>query len=266
MSKSIEFTVNNPKPFTSYLKKFASIDNTVLFEVDLEKENFVTKSTNEERSIVKYCELSFSEAGFELKTKASSRIKIGIYNIPRLIKIIEQFSGTFQFIVKYDEIINTSNQKEFAGISLLLKNDDLKFNNECTSLNIFKYISDDLYKNTIRKIDEITTFDFSKETIEKVRSLSELDKEHKLIDFKNKNGNLYIKGKSFELLISPSTAKDSTISFYKEQFDKVDVENCKAIMGSDRMLFSSIDSTSEIIVSRVEGNDNYEETQTDPFN
>lgn len=266
MAKTIEFNVKTSKPFTSYLRKFAAIDSTVLFEADLLKSRFIAKSPNEERSIVKYGAISFSEAGFEVKTKADLRIKIGIYNIGRLIKIIDQFGDEFEFTIKYDEVIGNNNQKDYAAISLLLKNDELKFNNECTSLNIFKYISDDLYENTIRKIDEITTFDFTRDTIEKVRSLSELDKEHKLIEFRSKNGNLYAKGKSFEFLISISKCPDANITFYKEQFDKVDVENCTVLMGTDRMLFSSNDTTSETIVSRVEGNENYEGKEEDAFN
>jgi len=178
---------------------------------------------------------------------------------------MDQFGDQFQLIIKYDEVIGNNDQKDYAAISLLLKNDELKFNNECTSLNIFKYISDELYENTIRKIDQITSFTFSKETIERVRALSELDKEHKLIEFKSKMGNLYVKGRSFEFLISSSSCPDASLTFYKDQFDKVDVENCSVSMGSDRMLFSSMDTNSEAIVSRVEGNENYEETNNDPF-
>lgn len=265
MAKTIEFTVKSSKQFTSYLKKFASIDSTVLFEVDLEKSRFIAKSPNEERSIVKYGALSFAEAEFETKSKESIRIKTGIYNIARLIKIIDQFGDEFKMVFKYDEVIENNGQKDYAALAILTKNNDLKFNTECTSLNIFKYISDDLYNGTIRKIEEVITFDFSKENIEKVRALSELDKEYKLIEFKNKNGNLYAKGKSFEYLIAPTTSTNASITFYKDQFNKVDVENCKVVMGSDRMSFTSTDTDTEIIVSRVEGNDNYDDTVDDPF-
>lgn len=265
MEKTVEFIVKNSKPFTSYLKKFASIDSTVLFEVNLEKSQFITKSPNEERSIVKYGVLPFNEANFEIKSNLKILIKVGIYNISRLIKIIEQFGDEFKFIIKFDEII-VNDGKDYAALSILIKNSALKFNNECTSLNIFKYISDDLYKSTIRKVESIISFNFTKENIERVRALCELDKEYKFIEFINKNGNLYAKGKSFEYLIAPTTNVDAKISFYKDQFDKVDIENCDVIMGSDRMLFSSIDTVTEIVVSRVERDDNYEEKIEDPFN
>jgi len=266
MVKTIEFNVNNPNTFTSYLKKFASIDKSVLLELDLENSQFVAKSTNEERSIVKRSILLFSEAGFELKTKLKIRIKIGIYNISRLIKIIDQFGSEFQFIVKYDEIVGNNNQIDYAAISLIITNNDLKFNNECTSLNIFKYISDKIFNDTIIKVDNIILFDLTKETIEKIRALCELDKEFNLIEFTNKEGKMYAKGKSFEFLIVLTSKIDNKIPIYKELFDKVDVENYKVSIGSDRMLFTSIDTNTEIVISRVEINDNYEETNKDPFN
>jgi len=263
-AKTIEFTVKNSKSFNSYLKKFNSIDNTVLFEVDGEDESFISKSPNEERSIVKFGKQNFSDSEFDPTKKFDFRIKIGVYNISRLIKIMEQFGNEFKFIIKYDEIVSDS-EKEFAALSILLKNDDLKFNAECTSLNIFRYISDDLWDNTISKIDSVVDFDFTKENIEKVNALCELDKEYKFIEFINKSGNIYAKGKSFEYLIAPTSNADAKITFYKDQFYKVDVENCHVQMGEDRMLFTSRDTDTATVCSMVEKDENYDDKDEDPF-
>lgn len=263
MAKTIEFNVKNSKPFTNYLKKFSSIDSTVLFEADLESQRFIAKSPNEERSIVKYGAVSFGEAGFETKAKQNIRIKIGVYNISRLIKIMEQFGNEFLFTIKYDEVVGANNAKDYAAVSLLLANDETRFNIECTSLNIFKYISDDLYENTIRKVQEEVAFDFNKDTIERVKALCELDKDFKLLEFVNKGGNLYAKGKSFEFLICPTSNVEFRMPFYKEQFDKIDTENHRVSIGTDRSLFSSLDTNTEVIVSKVEIDNNYEETSGD---
>jgi len=121
MAKTVEFNVKSSKSFTSYLRKFAAIDNTVLFEADLANARFVAKSPNEERSIVKYAVLPFYDAQFETKDKSAIRIKIGVYNISRLIKIIDQFGEDFEFVIKYDEVIGANNQKDFAALSILIK-------------------------------------------------------------------------------------------------------------------------------------------------
>jgi len=115
------------------------------------------------------------------------------------------------------------------------------------------------------KFKEVISFGFPKELIEKVRSLCELDKDYKLIEFNNKGGQLYAKGKAFEYLLVPTSNIEVKIPFYKEQFDKIDVENCNVSIGEDRIAFSSIDTSTEIIVSKVEVNDNYEEINEDPF-
>jgi len=263
MAKTIEFKVNSPKPFCNYLKKFSSIDSTVLFEVDLKNKGFIAKSPNEERSIVKYGNISFEDAGFKTTSKSDIRIKVGIYNISRLIKIMEQFGSELTFTIKYDDIITKDKSKDYAATSLLLCNDEIKFSIECTSLNIFKYISDDLYNNVIRKVDEVITFDFTKETIERISALCELDKDFKLLEFNNKNGKLYAKGKSFEFLIVPTINYEIKIPIYKDQFNKIDVEKYRVHIAEDRMLFSSLDTNTEVIVSKVEVDDNYEEISND---
>ena len=266
MSKSIEFIVENPKPFSNYLKKFNSISNTVLFEIDGNEMVFITKASNEERSIVKYCKASFTETEFQCLKKFNHRIKIGIYNISRLIRIMDQFGGKFEFNVKYDELSGKDQQIDYAAISILLKNNELKFNIDCVSLNIFRYISDEVWNNTINKIDSITSFYFSKENIEKVISLCDLDKENKFIEFKNINENIYAKGRSFEYLLSPlPTNKTANLSFYKDQFYKVDVENYTVKLGTDRMIFDSEDTNTVTVISKVEKDSNYDEVDEDPF-
>jgi len=50
-----------------------------------------------------------------------------------------------------------------------------------------------------------------------------------------------------------SINEESGIAFYKDQFDKIDVENSNVIMGLDRMLFSSTDTITETVLSKVEG-------------
>ena len=92
MAAKIEFTAKNAKVFSSWLKKFAAIDKSLLLEVDENDNIFCAKVYNEERSVVKFSQIKFDEAGFTVKeSKDKRRIKVGIYNITRLMKIIDQF-------------------------------------------------------------------------------------------------------------------------------------------------------------------------------
>jgi len=251
--KKIEFTAKNVKAFSGWLKKFVSIDTALLLEIDEVNSIFLAKTYNEERSVVKFSKIKFDEAGFTVTPSSNpKRIKVGIYNISRLMKIMDQFgSEEFSFVLNYDELIDTS---EFVGDSIVMKNKNLKITVELTSLNIFKYISDDLFKNTISQLDNVVAnFKLSTSNIEQANSLCVLDNESKFMEFKKDSG-IYVTGKTFELLIAAddkSTSK-AAINIFKEQFASVDAENYDVQMGDDRLVFTSDNLSSHIVISMVE--------------
>lgn len=254
--KKIEFSAKNVKPFSAWLNRFSSIDSSLLLEIDESTSMFLAKTYNEERSVVKFSEIPFDEAGLLLKSKSESngkRVKVGLYNISRLVKIMDQFgTDAFDLVFNYDEVLG--DVPELAGVTILLKNKNLKITIDCTSLNIFKYITDTLFNTAIAKVETIVdTFDLTKEDIEKVNSLSKLDSDYKYLAFSRNNG-IYVCGKTFELLLptDSNVTAVSSIDVFKEQFDKIDIENYKVIMGEDRLVFKSTTSNTTTTVSMVE--------------
>lgn len=255
-AKKIEFSAKNVKAFSSWLKKFVSIDTALLLEVDEVESTFLAKTYNEERSVVKFSKIKFDAAGLTVKpSKEPRRVKIGIYNIARLMKIMDQFNDEeFTFTVNYDEIIGEIT--EYAGLSLLLKNKNLKMTVDCTSLNIFKYISDELFTDTISALEDVVAkFELSAPNIEKTNSLCTLDNEYKFMEFKN-DTNVYVSGKTFELLIGENPTGEGgngeSINVFKEQFESIDVENYHVKMGDDRLVFTSDDEATTTVISMVE--------------
>lgn len=260
MSKKIEFSAKNAKPFNNWLKKFSKIDNALLLEVDEVNQMFLAKVYNEERSVVKFSTIKFDVAGFTVKSNTDpKRIKVGIYNISRLMKTIDQFNDVeFAMTINYGEI--EGEVSELAGLSILFKNKDLKMNVECTSLNIFKYISDDLFTDTIAALDNIvSTFKLSKVQIEQTNSLCSLDNEYNFMEFKQNKSDVYVAGKTFDLLLGEgkTTGEDqnNSINIFKEQFDSVDIEDYNIKMGEDRLVFTSDDATTVSVISMVEKDD-----------
>lgn len=254
MTKKIEFQAKNMKAFSTWLKRFSAIDQSLLLEIDEKESLFLAKIYNEERSVVKFSKIKFDDAGFIIKkSKDPVRIKVGIYNINRLIKIIDQFKDEFSFTVNYDEIIGDTT--ELAGINLILKNKDLKITVDCISLNVFKYISDELFTNTIAALDDDTVkFSLSKDLIEKTNSLCALDIENKFMQF-IKSSNIYVAGQTFELLIEPIDGENEderSLNIFKEQFNSIDVEMYDVEMSSDRLVFNSKDSLTTTVISMVE--------------
>ena len=261
MAKTIEFTAKNVKPFSAWLKKFASIENSLLIEVDETNKCFTAKSYNEEKSVVKFSKISFEDSGLTLKkeSKDPQFVKVGIYNIPRVIKSLDHFlSGEFSFSVQYEEVLEGTN-KNLAGTALLIKSPSLKVKIECTSLNIFKYISDDMFKNKIAQTTPITSFDLPNVTIEKINSLCDLDKEYKFLEFLTRDKKVFVRGRSFELDIADNGDEKTILSIYKDQFDKVDVESYNIDFGEDKLVFRSKDSDTITVTSMVVKDEKYEE-------
>jgi len=251
--KSIEFTAKNVKAFTNWLKRFASIDNSLLLEVDEQTSTFIAKAYNEDHSVVKMSSIKFDDAGLVIKlNKDAKRIKIGIFNILHLIKIFDQFNDIeFTITINYQDLISNDTTTQYAGETILLKNKNLKMNIDCTSLNIFKYITDDLFKNKIATADVIGSFELSKDKIEKITILNNLDdSDHKFIEFKFKSEDIVVSGKKYDLLIDEKRKiKDASLSVYKDQYSKIDIENYDVDLGEDRLIFKSKDSDTVCVLS-----------------
>jgi len=258
-SKKIEFEAKNVKAFTSWLKRFSLISNSLLLEIDEKTSSFIAKVYNEEHSIVKMSKINFDDAGMLCKpTKESKRIKVGLFNIPRLIKIIDQFNDAeFSLIINYDEIISEdTTASNFAGKDIQLKNKSLKMSVDCTSLNIFKYMTDDLFKKTIAVINVIGKFELLKSTIEKLNSLCILDNEFKFIEFKFIDEEIMVVGKSFQLVLEKRKELiNAMINIFKDQFLTVDIENYDVELGEDRLVFKSKDSDTICVISMAVNDD-----------
>lgn len=265
MIKSIDFTAKNVKPFSAWIKKFVSIENSLLIELDESKKCFIAKSYNDTRSVVKYSTISFDDAGLTLKKESNEPqlIKFGIYNIQRLIKTFDHFSSDeFSFSVQYDESLNNG-EKNLIGVAILLKNSSLKIKIDCTSLNIFEYISDNLFITKIAHLDPIVSFDLPISLINESNSLCDLDKEYEFLDFLILDNRILIRGKSFELDVEKTNKNEKSITtIYKNQFNKLDLENYIVDFGEDKLIFKSKDSDTTTVISRVEKDSKYEEPST----
>jgi hypothetical protein len=252
--KTIEFTAKNVKALTGWLKRFSTIDKSLLLEIDQATSTFIAKTYNEERSVVKMSSIKFDEAGLVAKVNVDpKRIKVGIYNISHLTKIMDQFNDVeFTLTVEYQELINDSDT-QYAGEKLLLKNKLLKMNVDCTSLNIFKYISDDLFRTGIAAVEAVGSFELTKANIEKINTLNGLDSDERNMEFKMGDKKTIVSGKTYELVIGDSNLKEtSSLSIFKEQYASLDVENYDVDLGEDRLVFKSKESETTTVISKAE--------------
>jgi len=264
MAKTLSLTGKNVKSFSGWLKKFSSIEKSLLIEIDIINQCFKAKSYNEEKSVVKYSQISFNEAGF-LPTKAEQIIiRMGIYDVVRVMKSLDHFSsGEFDFNIQYDEVLDGNNEKNLAATSILLKNSSLKMKIVPSSLKVFNFISDDLFRNTIAHTDPLTIFDLSTATIDRINSLCDLDREYKFLEFLVKDKKVFVKGQAFELDIADNGDEKALISVYKEQFSKIDGEFYSVQFGEDKLVFESKDTETTTVLSMVVKDEKYEDVGTE---
>lgn len=265
MSK-IEFKCTNVVELTTWFKRFSTIDQSLLFEIDTQTEEFVAKTYSEDHSIVKFSRISFADLGFTLASKPiDERVKIGLYDISKINKILGQFAGDeFQFIVKYDTVENEDGSKDQAAINILTKSSLLKVGLECSSLSIFRYISDDLFHTAISHIDEaLVTFDLKKEDKERISVLSDLDKDFKKMSFRVTDKKVMARSKTFEFQLGLVDAEDFEFPLLKDRFIKLDSEDYEVKLGSSRSVLTSTDQKSISVIGILNENEYDSEKELD---
>jgi hypothetical protein len=216
--------------FVSWLKGFKDIDNVLLIEVDIHDKKFVAKGFPETRSIVKYDEISFENAGYELESlidndeksmlsvkktllaayknnfKDDDRIKVGLYNILNKFIDVESMYSSVEHVLslQFDESNNVkysgSNEsvKQWQGEKLTLQSKSLSMTVKCSTLSDFFVFLKDATFTTISTIDTPMHFTVTPETIANLNRVSLLfssDKQRSNVKLYTKkvddNWNLY---------------------------------------------------------------------------
>lgn len=258
MSKKITFKGQSIKSFSNWLKKFETINKSILLEIDETFQEFIAKTFNAEKSVVKFSILSFNEASFDVSNVSTnnSRIKIGIYDIKSLNKVLEQFSESeFLLTFNYAELNNKEGLPELTGSTIIVQNEILKIKVDCSSLKIFNYLPDDVFHNVVCDTQETgIEFELTKENIARIVSLSNLEKEFKHLVFSNEKDKekLFVKGETFELELSISKDIESSLPILKEQFYSLDQDNYSVKIGEDRMILKSLEGNNITVISEAD--------------
>lgn len=192
--------------FSSWLKSFKEIQDSLLIECDLIQGAFISKGFTTEHTVVKYGKITFNDAGFELlnikdndKTlytldewnkKYNIRIKIGIFMIlSKFIQVIETFSNTdFKLNIEFD-IFKNGNDNEFHAKSINFKSKSLKMKVKDCNISEFEQVSDDLFFNKINVIKDAMSYEISMDAIKNLMSISSVfltDAKRDIIKFYTK--------------------------------------------------------------------------------
>lgn len=190
------------EPFSTYLKKFGKLRKSLLLEIDPNSNIFVSKSYAEDRSVVRYASLSFTDAHFEKFIDESDsipencRIKLGIVvTLDKFIKILDRFNSDFTITFNYDTL-DSDNGMDYVCQEVEFRSKDLRMRLLGSKITDFHYLSDDVFNNNIFKVYESATIPVTSATIQNIIKTSDIvaadPKKDSLIFYTDGNG-FYVK-------------------------------------------------------------------------
>lgn len=231
--------------FSGYLKRFSSIEKSLLLEISDGK--FIAKTHTPDKAVVKMSSTTLTEI-FDVKENPKN-VKIGLF-------AVDNFVQTFKHLGESDVKFDVESEKvsdEETATEIKIYNKSLKFTFPGASPSLFKYIDSSL----ATKITDVSTAKYSfridKDTLTKISSLCSIDSENDTLTITAKNGSVFFAGKSFELeLPGVKPDADGSISFYKTHYAFVDKEDSEIFVLDSKVIFKSTESDTTIVIGRVD--------------
>jgi hypothetical protein len=249
MAKETIYRVVSPSRFTSFLKKFSSIDGSLLVEIS--GGDIKAKTHTPDKAVVKFSKMGLNEA-FDFIDGVDESLVFGIFNIEKLANSFRHF-GTDQFdlIISHDTVDSKN-----IGTALTLKSDKLTITFDCASYRLFTHISDELFLDRIAGVngDLQSEFRLDKGKFSSISSICTVDQDHKLLTFKAENNTIIAKGKAFDMnvLETTETLNPAEISFYKSHFNFVDKEDSDVKIAAEKVVFSSEETDTVTVIGRTD--------------
>ena len=247
--EQLTLTVKSASEFTNFLKRFSSIESTLLLE--MENGYLKAKTHTPERSVVKSSKIDMSQI-FDMEgvVTTGQNILFGIFSVDKLTEAFKHFTDSdVSFTISYE---NTPDG--MIGTEVTLASSSLKINFQCASLRLFTHITDEMMSRISNTDTAAINFVLTKEHQKRISSISTIDSDHKLLTVNVKDGNINVTGKSYDmsLLTLDGAADDVSISIYKNQFGFLDREDAVAYLSGDRIVFSSIETETKTIIGKAE--------------
>jgi hypothetical protein len=247
--KSLNLKVSKVEKLVGFLKRFSSIENSLL--VELESGSIKAKSHTPEKSVVKYSSVPLDEI-FSEYSDIKELVKFGIYNIDKFATSCNFFGKSeFDFIIEYESVAG-----ENIGTRITLKNSLLTIGIDCATMKVFTYISDDILNKITDTKSAHAEFTLQKDQQAKLISLFGIDSDSSKISFIKKGTNIFAKGKSFNLQLVDDNAllstNDTEMSIFKHHYIFLDKEDANVYIVDDKLVFLSNESDTKMIIGEAE--------------
>lgn len=244
-----KFKIKSATNFISFLKRFSALPEKALI-LEITKDCIKAKSHTPDKATIKYSKMTLADV-LEGDIPADV-IKVPIYDINKVIGIFKHFGEADEvfFDLKYD-----NSGDECIGTEMKFHSNSLKITLEAGDMSLLTFVSSDIFKKIMSstKDNSVISFPFKREYFSKINSLCGIDSATDSLHIKISDGSAIIKGKSFEYNIEnvpPGSSVD--FSFYNSHFSYIEQELSTFHVGPDRMLITSDESDTIIIIAKVE--------------
>ena len=180
--EKITLKVKSSSEFTNFLRRFSSIESTLLLEI--ENGMLKAKTHTPERSVVKSSKIDMGQI-FDMEgvLTVGQNILFGIFSVDKLIESFKHFSESdLEFALSYE---NTADG--MIGTEITLSSPSLTINFQCASLRLFTHITDEMMDRIADTASSEVNFVLTKELHSRVNSLSGIDSDQKLLTLTVKN-------------------------------------------------------------------------------
>jgi len=259
--RSIRFKFLSISNFTDFLKRFMVVDSNALLELRTDN-TLVIKTYTAARTAVKYGVLKLEDV-FDFDPDSDSvveNIKIGIYNIERLVKTISMYSEKDD--VTFDLQYELDSDGDLFGKSIITNNGILEITFDCAQKSLFKFMPDDILKTVFNTERTSFLFKLDTTTLKLVEGVSALEANTDLELEIHKDGSdeyyLQISGKNFSYKFTGDVdvlTGEEKIIISKEYLKYLDKETYNVVAIDTSLLLFSDDSETKISFGRVLSND-----------
>lgn len=247
MTKNV-YRVTSPIKFMNFLKKFSSIESTLL--VEIENGSLKAKTHTPDRSVVKSSSIAIEDVLEFVEGDENINLVFGLYNIEKFAGAFKHFGNdNFELHIEYDKL-----EKLNVGTQLNLKTRKLNILFDCASYRIFTHISDEMMERMIGDPDEGISFDMDKTVQSQITSLLSIDNDHKLVTFKTEKNFIRAVGKSFdfELVENDEDFSKSTTTVHKQHFHFLDNEDANVVISDDKIIFRSNETDTVMVIGKIQ--------------
>jgi len=245
--QKLNLKVEKSQKFNDFLKRFSSIENSLLMEV----ENGVikAKSYTPEKSVVKYSSIPLDEI-FSEYSDINEPVKIGILNLDKLASSLKFFGeGEFEFNLEYEKV-----NGENVGTGITLKNNSLQIDFQCASQKLFTYITDDILNTITDTSTSKVDFLLPKEQQAKISALFGIDSDYSKLIFKKSGNEILAAGKNFKFQITDNVGNNDNVelSVFKHHYAFLDREDSIVHIADEKLIFLSNESDTKMIIGEAE--------------